>query len=83
MDLHSFFADPDPAVCLNADPDPGGKMNAAACSGSLLSYIYTYIPGSMDLGSCCGSCGGSCGSMLWIAAVLILLVGVSHLLSSS
>ena len=37
----------------------------------------------MDLGSCCGSCGGSCGSMLWIAAVLILLVGVSHLLSSS
>ena len=28
MDLHSFFADPDPAVFLNADPDPGGKMNA-------------------------------------------------------
>ena len=27
VDLHSFFADPDPAVFLNADPDPdpGGK----------------------------------------------------------
>ena len=25
---HSFFADPDQAVFLNADPDPGGKMNA-------------------------------------------------------
>ena len=22
VDLHSFFADPDPAVILNADPDP-------------------------------------------------------------
>ena len=22
VDLHSFFADPDPAVFLNADPDP-------------------------------------------------------------
>ena len=22
MDPHSFFADPDPAVFLNADPDP-------------------------------------------------------------
>ena len=28
MDPHSFYADPDPAVFLNADPDPGGKMNA-------------------------------------------------------
>ena len=28
MDPHSFFADPDPAVFLNADPDPEGKMNA-------------------------------------------------------
>ena len=28
MDLHYFFADPDPAVFLKADPDPGGKMNA-------------------------------------------------------
>ena len=28
VDPHSFFADPDPAVFLNADPDPGGKMNA-------------------------------------------------------
>ena len=28
MDPHSFFADPDPSVFLNADPDPGGKMNA-------------------------------------------------------
>ena len=27
VDLHSFFADPDPSVFLNADPDPGGKMN--------------------------------------------------------
>ena len=30
-DPHSFFADPDPAVFLNADPDPGGKMNADPC----------------------------------------------------
>ena len=28
VDLHSFFADPDPAVFLNVDLDPGGKMNA-------------------------------------------------------
>ena len=28
VDPNSFFADPDPAVILNADPDPGGKMNA-------------------------------------------------------
>ena len=28
MDPHSFLADPDPAVFLNADPDLGGKMNA-------------------------------------------------------
>ena len=28
MDPRSFFADPDPAVFLNADPDPGGKRNA-------------------------------------------------------
>ena len=28
VDPHSFFADLDPAVFLNADPDPGGKMNA-------------------------------------------------------
>ena len=25
MDLHSFFADPDPANSLNADPDPAAK----------------------------------------------------------
>ena len=25
VDLHSFFADPDPAVLLNADPDPALK----------------------------------------------------------
>ena len=39
MDPHSLYADPDPAVFLNADPDPdpdpGGKMNADPCgSGS-------------------------------------------------
>ena len=35
MDPHSFFADPDPVVFLNADPDPGDKMNADPCgSGS-------------------------------------------------
>ena len=30
MDPHSYLADPDPAVFLNADPDPdpGGKMIA-------------------------------------------------------
>ena len=28
VDPHSFFANPDPAVFLNADPDPGGKINA-------------------------------------------------------
>ena len=27
VDPHSFFADPDPAVFLNADLDLGGKMN--------------------------------------------------------
>ena len=42
MDPHSFFADPDPAVFLNADPDsdPGGKMNAdpfGSGSGSSLT----------------------------------------------
>ena len=38
VDPHSFFADPDPAVFLNADPDPGGKMNADPCgSGSSLT----------------------------------------------
>ena len=40
VDPHSFFADPDPAVFMNADPDPGGKMNANPCrsgSGSSLS----------------------------------------------
>ena len=31
VDPHSFFADPDPAVFLNADPDQGGKMNADPC----------------------------------------------------
>ena len=28
MDLHSFVADPDPAVFLNADPDPAVFFNA-------------------------------------------------------
>ena len=28
VDSHLYFADPDPAVSLNADPDPGRKMNA-------------------------------------------------------
>ena len=28
MDPHSYLADPDTAVFLNADPDPGGKMIA-------------------------------------------------------
>ena len=28
VDPHSFCADTDPAVFLNADPDPEGKMNA-------------------------------------------------------
>ena len=30
VDPHSFYAEPDPAIFLNADPDPdpGGKMNA-------------------------------------------------------
>ena len=32
MDPHSVFADPDPAVFLNADPDSGGKMNQDPCS---------------------------------------------------
>ena len=37
VDPHSFYADPDPAVFLNADPDPdqGGEMNGYPCgSGS-------------------------------------------------
>ena len=38
VDPYSFFADPNPAVFLNADPDPGGKMNADPCgSGSSLT----------------------------------------------
>ena len=28
VDPHSFYADPDLAVFLNADPDPEGKINA-------------------------------------------------------
>ena len=37
VDPHSFYADPDPAVFLNADPDPESKMNADPCgSGSSL-----------------------------------------------
>ena len=28
VDPHSFFADPDPAVLLNADPDPAVLLNA-------------------------------------------------------
>ena len=28
VDPHSFCADTDPPVFLNADPDPEGKMNA-------------------------------------------------------
>ena len=28
VDLHSFVADPDPAVFLNADPDPAVFLNA-------------------------------------------------------
>ena len=40
VDLHSFLADPDPAVFLNADPDPEVKMNADPCgSGSSLTNI--------------------------------------------
>ena len=27
VDKHSFFADPNPAVFLNADPDPSGFFN--------------------------------------------------------
>ena len=26
MDLHSVFADPDPAILLNADPDPAAFL---------------------------------------------------------
>ena len=40
MDPHSVFADPDPAVFLNADPDSGGKMNQDPCgSGSSLTNL--------------------------------------------
>ena len=28
MDPHSFFADPDPAVLLDADPDPAVLLDA-------------------------------------------------------
>ena len=28
VDPHSFFADPDPAIILNADPDPAIILNA-------------------------------------------------------
>ena len=31
LDPHSFFADHDPAVFLNADPDPGGKRIRIHC----------------------------------------------------
>ena len=41
VDPHSFFADPNPAVFLNADPDPGGKMNADPCGyGSGSSFTH-------------------------------------------
>ena len=29
MDRHSFYADPDPAVFLNADPDPDPGLGPA------------------------------------------------------
>ena len=48
MNLHSFFADPDPAVFLNADPNQGGKMNADPSGSSLkifkeFSIVVKYI----------------------------------------
>ena len=43
VDPHSFFADLDPAVFLNADPDldPGGKMNAdpSGSGSSLTNFV--------------------------------------------
>ena len=41
MDLHSFVADPDLAVSLNADPDPVGKMNVDPCgsASSLTNFV--------------------------------------------
>ena len=64
MDPHSFYADPDPAVFLNADPDPdpdpGGKMNADPCgsgSGStalvgrsqFCKISHIYLTGKLDI----------------------------------
>ena len=43
MDPHSFFADPDPAVFLNADPDPGGKMNADPCGSGSTALVRAYV----------------------------------------
>ena len=42
MDPHSFFADPDPAVFLNADPDPSLKI-----CGVTLSLINIYLMKSL------------------------------------
>ena len=42
VDPHSFFADPDPAVFLNADPDPSLKI-----CGVTLSLINIYLMKSL------------------------------------
>ena len=39
MDPHWFYADPDPAIFLNADP--GGKINADPC-GQILNKINSW-----------------------------------------
>ena len=43
VDPHSFFADPDPAVFMNADPDPGGKMNADPCRSRSGSSLTNFV----------------------------------------
>ena len=42
MDPHSFFADPDPAVFLNADPDPAAKKCGSGSSQtkSVTNYFF-------------------------------------------
>ena len=41
VDLHSFFADPDPAVLLSADPDPAA-FNCGSGS-SLTKFVKNFL----------------------------------------
>ena len=39
VDPQYFFADPDPAVFLNADADSGGKIECGPCGSGLTNFV--------------------------------------------